>query len=368
MAVLHLSMPTVKDNDLVLAILIASPTILLYIGPSHGSDWVLYNLLTRNGLNLYGPTPYYQVARCTMNSSTILVFAIASSAIATGCNSNGVDSFYRKHKWNAKDYFTDNEVVILCDAISINDVRKVKDLVASGVNVNAKGKNGMTPLIWAFPANRVEVVRHLLKNKADPNTFIESDFGAPECFEKGDSFTHLACRSFFDYFDDLFDNGGDPHLPHRGLKGEGQTPIFSVIETTGIHAKARIKRLRDLGANITSCVNVTPMSMAFLHDYELCVYLLELGADPFVLDKKFPSYLSHSIALFELSPRPKSQKSLDLVATMISELEKRGENMDYPRADVKRWEQAVLKDDMFWKDERDRIKARLDGYRPKNKD
>ena len=39
----------------------------------------------------------------------------------------------------------------LCKAIEAKDLKEIDRLVMSGVNVNAKGRGNMTPLLWAFP-------------------------------------------------------------------------------------------------------------------------------------------------------------------------------------------------------------------------
>ncbi len=57
----------------------------------------------------------------------------------------------------------------LLEAAKNGDAKKVEALLARGVDVNAKGPYGVTPLFNAAKKGHVEVVKILLKHKADPN-------------------------------------------------------------------------------------------------------------------------------------------------------------------------------------------------------
>lgn len=66
-------------------------------------------------------------------------------------------------------YFSDARVASLCNAIAANDVRQIEKLLASGVDVNATGPGGTTPLLWAFAYNKIEAFRVLLEHGASPD-------------------------------------------------------------------------------------------------------------------------------------------------------------------------------------------------------
>jgi ankyrin repeat protein len=59
-------------------------------------------------------------------------------------------TFHEKFGWKAEDYFTDPKVIALCHAIEANDLKEIDRKIAAGADVNAKGTDGMTPLLWAF--------------------------------------------------------------------------------------------------------------------------------------------------------------------------------------------------------------------------
>ncbi len=69
--------------------------------------------------------------------------------------------------WRAQDYFEDPKVIELCKAIEANDLAKMRAVIASGADVKAIGKDGMTPLLWAFPENHFERFELLLRAGAD---------------------------------------------------------------------------------------------------------------------------------------------------------------------------------------------------------
>ena len=77
--------------------------------------------------------------------------------------------WHEQHGWKAADFFTDPEVIALGDAIAANDLDRMRQLIAAGADVNAKGKGNMTPLLWAFFDEKPERFRMLLEAGADPN-------------------------------------------------------------------------------------------------------------------------------------------------------------------------------------------------------
>jgi len=62
-----------------------------------------------------------------------------------------------------------NGVTPIMYAIAGGRLEQVKGLIAHGADVNAKDKDGMTPLLYAIAAGNYEVVELLMENKADAN-------------------------------------------------------------------------------------------------------------------------------------------------------------------------------------------------------
>ena len=106
----------------------------------------------------------------------VLMAALLPIGFLSGCRKDrGGEQFPRLYgpphqrlKWKAADFFTDPGVISLCKAIEAKDITEIDRLVKSGVNVNAKGRGNMTPLLWAFPMGE-EVFGKMLDLGADPN-------------------------------------------------------------------------------------------------------------------------------------------------------------------------------------------------------
>ncbi|QDU27813.1 hypothetical protein ETAA8_29040 [Anatilimnocola aggregata] len=73
----------------------------------------------------------------------IIVLACATSRIAIR------PTVHQLCGWKAADYFADPQVIKLCQAIEADDIAEIDRLVAAGADVNARGKDNMTPLFWA---------------------------------------------------------------------------------------------------------------------------------------------------------------------------------------------------------------------------
>lgn len=273
-------------------------------------------------------------------------------AIVSGCGRlAGDQSWHEKHGWKAADFFTDAKVIDLCDAIAANDLDGMKKLIAAGVNVNAKGKGMMTPLLWAFPDEKPERFRVLLEAGADPNVYTESDFGDPRAFQPGESVTHMASRSAFGHFWPVFEHGGAPNLPSKLHGFAGRTPVYFVITSGAADKRERITRLAELGASLNrpEGVSSSPLMTAHGHfgRHDLCLLLLDLGADPTAYEGDGVSRLPHNLCgsledkrrgfgkLHNASP-----EKMKAFEDLVERLESMGLSMAEAQADRERWGRA----------------------------
>ncbi len=208
------------------------------------------------------------------------LLVMMSFVSANGCDSSS--SWYSKFDWKAEDYFDDPKVVALCKAIQLKDIANIDMLVTDGADVNAKGKGNMTPLLWAFPENKPEVLKRILEHGADPNVVVTSDFNTKnQGIRPGDSVLHLAAGTTFpDYFKYVMQHGGNPNLI-RGNKYE-DSPLISVITGNSPNKSECIKLLIDGGADLDymNKANATPLWQAasWGGQYDLVLQLLNAGA------------------------------------------------------------------------------------------
>lgn len=244
--------------------------------------------------------------------------------------------------WKAEDYFTDPQVIALCRAIEANDLAEMERLVKAGADVNAQGKDKMTPLLWAFPDNQLPRFKWLLEHAANPNVAVEGEFNTRQTISRGDSVTLMACKtSLPGYFEAVFDNGGDPNIRHTGPLGFSQTPLFAVITRSGGDRAAKVRRLIDLGADMNDRASGgTPVMQAvtWFGQYELALIMLEAGADHRTYQHNDYRRLIHVVAGQERRMNEYTPEQREGFREVVKWLEDHGESYEAAKADIARWD------------------------------
>lgn len=204
--------------------------------------------------------------------------------------------------------FPDPQVRALAKAAGKGRIRKIDEWVEKGVDVNARGTRGATPLFWAM--KNVRGFKRLLELGADPNVV----------FEDGSSIMSWAVNNRKEEFLILaLEYGGDPNLV-VGI--QEKTPLF---ETLGYSGKSKAGLLLDAGANINAQManGYTPVCMAaLLGQFDLVLELLERGAD-YTLEDNHGHDLADFIAEGRKTMNLKN-KSADEMFKVIRWLEERG--------------------------------------------
>lgn len=281
------------------------------------------------------------------HSSPVFVAAVTILAALLGCTEvrrvTGA-TWHEKCGWKAEDYFDDPQVVALCKAIEANDLKQIDRLVAAGADVNTQGEGKMTPLLWAYPDDKLVRFKRLLEHGANPNVIIESDFNTRGGMSAGDSVTHMACKTeFTGYFEAVFDHGGDVNLINSGKGNRSDTPLHITIKFGGVNRKSRIEMLLDRGADINYMNEgeLTPpmQAVTWFGQYDIALLLLKSGADYRIYKPDSNSRLIHSVVAAANRQGSKYWTSEQRAnyQELVKWLEAHGESADEARADIKRW-------------------------------
>ncbi|MEQ8848313.1 ankyrin repeat domain-containing protein [Botrimarina sp.] len=273
-------------------------------------------------------------------------FALTLAVCLGGC-SKIIGGWHARAGLDAEDFFDDPQVIALCEAIEANDLEAMDRLIAEGADVNAVGKAGVTPLLWAFPEDKFERFEKLLQHGADPNVLMTDAAAVNRAFPEGHAVTHLAFGSSFDrHWRAVLEHGGDPNLTTQGRRA-GVLPVLHVtIRGRGANKIERVRALAEAGADLDArgVGGVTPAMRALLWggQYDLAAELVRLGAS---LDVRQHIYqtnvglrtLPHFVAEELLKPRPAAPDLTESLQGLVDLLEREGVDMDAAKQDIVRW-------------------------------
>jgi ankyrin repeat protein len=197
--------------------------------------------------------------------------------LSYGCSSHSSDLPGGGGRLNPSEGFADPQVVALAKAAQLGDIAEIDRLVSAGVDVNTLGREGITPLLWAFISQNKDGFKRLLEHKANPN--VET--------QNGDS----VIRSVAEFASDsewlalVLKHGGNPnYVPTRNRFAGSRTPIFDAINK---HHTKGVELLLEAGAKIDQMNRdgTTPLEYSFhFRHYDIVYQLLTKGADYRVKD------------------------------------------------------------------------------------
>jgi len=248
--------------------------------------------------------------------------------------------------WRVEEYFNDPQLVALCKAIERDDFDEVERLVKAGTDVNARGKDSMTPLLWGYPMGE-KMLEKLLELGGDPNTQYDSDFGTGMLgnIQPGDSLLFLAIKSadptnslnrekFENYIDILLKYGADPNQIHARFKSP---PLRSAISSNDPIA---VKKLIQAGADVDWQGNSgrsLVSDAAGRNAREILQLLLDQGADYRVIDKSNGLTAIHVLARHYPLMQDNSEFGHQY-REIAAWLEKRGMSIERAREQREQWQ------------------------------
>ena len=204
-----------------------------------------------------------------------------AGALGIGMNTGCAIDPYPK---SANHYFTTPETVAAARAIRGRNARGLERMIAGGLDVNARGREGMDLLKWSMGRFCLECFETLLEHGAD----IER----PPAGEYTGKIEQLWLMPVMDlaaqlndpaYLASLLRHGGDPNA----LEVYGYRTVIN--EAIMLSRMENVRLLVEAGADINAREDgsmMTPLHTAVrVNKYEIAYYLLEQGADPMLQDK-----------------------------------------------------------------------------------
>ncbi|MEX1041922.1 MAG: ankyrin repeat domain-containing protein [Pirellulaceae bacterium] len=267
----------------------------------------------------------------------LLVLAVSGGGMKYVYRVMPFTTWHAKQGWKAEKFFDGPQVIALCKAIEANDLEEIDRLIQAGADVNAKGKENMTPLLWSYPDNKLARFEKLLEQGADPNVKFEGRFGT-NYLNPGDSVTHIAAKTKFEgHLAAVLKHGGDPNL-----KGWIENLPLHLVISYAPNKQERIRLLLEAGADIDglSGSDVTPVMKAISwgRQFSLALFLLENGADPMARQK---GNLQNCVEILVSNEMQTAKYWSPQQRTDFQKLEKwlvaQGISVDDAREDLKRW-------------------------------
>ena len=184
-------------------------------------------------------------------------------------------------------YFSAKKDLVVCQAISDNNLIRLRDLLTDIPDINSTGKDGVTFLFWAWMVNNLEAFKILLDAGADPDATVKNDVRPDwEIFARaGDSvlFGSLAYRRGGDFFDAALTHTKNPNqvdaggynLVHRYFSPGTSAAGFNRIDSL-IASGVDLHKPSPRGETVCEMA-ITAITMRLCSSYE-CIKLLEAGA------------------------------------------------------------------------------------------
>lgn len=223
---------------------------------------------------------------------------------------------------SAEAYFDSDCEVELAKGIERGDLDAMRRAISDGASVNARGREGMTPIFWALIHQEPEALELLLQENADPNTVTRwvahgedrTEDRTARAMELALMLPDTVCLSL------LLRYGGDPNAPAGEI---ADTLLHLAIERAAFDS---VRLLVEAGADVNrkGTAEITPVLEAVLGKrFEMAQYLVRNGADPAIANVKglTPAWLVRQYADRGVAPDSPDHHAFE---EFRSELLKRG--------------------------------------------
>lgn len=113
-------------------------------------------------------------------------------------------------KMHTADFFDDPAQRLLDEALERGNLDRARTALKQGADINAVGRDGMTPLFWALAKQNITGFRFLLEQGSDPNVVVELPPNLQE--EQAGAMEMTAQLEDPAYLRALLEHGGDPNI------------------------------------------------------------------------------------------------------------------------------------------------------------
>jgi len=255
-----------------------------------------------------------------------LIIAILVGLSAASCSASSEERALKELKrMQVSDFFSAPVQRSLAEAVERGNLNQAQEALDQGADVDAIGKNGMTPLFWALAKQNVDGFRFLLEQGANPNAVVD----LPRHFQDRQAGAMEMAAQLEDpaYLRSLLEHGGDPNtIVNRSWN---MPLLYRAIMS---RRPENVLLLLEFGADIDHRDNAgqTPLLKAINATmFEIALLLLRQDADPTVANQwgNTPADL-----VMQFGNRGIDRRTNDLAAfdEFVKELKARGLLQDDP--------------------------------------
>lgn len=208
-----------------------------------------------------------------------LILSLLMSTLA-GVGFYYIDEIVQNLNTFLPDAYSDENLIVLIEAVVEGDIEEVESLLESGIDPNIIDIEGWTPLMWATQINNLDMINLLIEYGANPDIV--------DYYYEETALIIATNNNYVEAIKILLENGADPNL----IDSYGLTPLISAVSNSNSET---IRTLLETGAdpNISNIYGLTPlMSASTYGNLEAAKELLEYGAIPNTRDDdQFTAFL-----------------------------------------------------------------------------
>ena len=218
---------------------------------------------------------------------TLFLSLVCMFQVACGVQSSNSDALQFLKNMKAKDYFNGPLEIKLAEAIEKESLEDISVLLNEGVDINARGVDGITPLFWAALKQKPASFKLLLESGANPNIIAETKVKEKLYPDRPDT-RKLPLMELLSTMDDpsylrlALKHDGTPNtIAEYAAMVSNATVLFTAIRKGAFE---NVITLVENGAKVNyrnAPYPNTPLEEARKQSrYDIVKYLIEQGADP----------------------------------------------------------------------------------------